>query len=146
VAEAESNDDEVCVAFSQIRWHDSKLVDLHLVRDGEKKKYDLRLNLDLIEGFSEGRSKRSNRSALFLDCRIIQADLDLLGVLICGGDIASAVCYANAVDLEKKSRNKARQFDFPQRYNPLEKCLGFLIEMINPGGEIIVFAKDFELV
>jgi len=146
VSEAEFNADEVCARFSQLYWHDSKLLDLHLVKHAEKKRYDLRLDLDLIVSFSEGRIERSNKSALFRECRIVRMDLDLLGVLICGGDIGSAVCYSDAVELERKNKDKARQFDFPQSYNPLEKCLGFLIEMINPGGEIIVFARDFELV
>ena len=146
MSEAQLCFDEVCAKFSQIYWHDSKLLDLHLLKHPEKKQYDLRLDLDLIVSFSEGRTERSKQSALFHECRIIQADLDLLGVLICGGDIASAVCYADAIEFERENRDKARQFDFPQSYNPLEKCLGFLIEMINPGGEIIVFAKGFELV
>jgi hypothetical protein len=136
---------EVCTRFSEVRWHDSKLLDLCLLKDGTTKKYDLRLSLDLIVGSREGVIERSKKSALFRECRILQTDLDLLGVLICGGDIASATCYPDAVELEK-GRDKARQFDFAQDHNPLEKCWGFLIEMINPGGEIIVFARDFELV
>lgn len=136
---------EVCTRFSQLHWHDSKLLDLHLLRVPGRK-YDLRLDLDFIVGFTERQAERANKSAIFRECRIVQMDLDLLGVVICGGDIGSATCYADAVELEKKNRDKLRQFDFPQSYNPLEQCMGFLIEMISPGGQIIIFAKHFELV
>jgi len=132
--------------FSQVQWHDSKLLDLHLVRHGEKKQYDLRLDLNLVVGFSDGRTERNKTIALFEDCRVIQADIDLLGVLLCDGAIASAVCYTDAVDLERKIRDRGSRFDFPESYNPLEKCLGFVIEMINPGGELIVFARDFQMI
>jgi len=145
VPEAAKTDD-IRGKFSQVQWHDSKLLNLQLLRHAEKKQYDLRLDLNLIVGFSKGRTERSKKTALFEDCRIIQADLDLLGVLLCDGAIASAVCYTDAVELERKVRDKGRRFDFPDSYNPLEKCLGFLIEMINPGGELIVFARDFQLV
>src|SRR5258708_9235895 len=144
--EQEVSYEKICFRFSQVPWHDSKLTDLYLLRDDETKKCDLRLGLDLNVAFSKERIERSKSLAVFKECRILQVDLDLLGVLICGGDIASGVCYEDAVDFERRRRNKAQQFDFPQRYNPLEKCLAFLIEMINPGGEIVVLAKDFELV
>jgi hypothetical protein len=73
-------------------------------------------------------------------------DLDPLGLVICGGDIGSATCDENAVELERTYRPTQEQFDFPQSYNPLEECIGFLIEMINPGGKLIVFARDFQLI
>lgn len=132
--------------FSQVQWHDSKILDLHLVRDGEKKQYDLRVELNLIVSFSKGRTERSKKVALFEGCRIIQTDLDLLGVLLCDGAIAGAVCYADPIELERKIRDKAALFDMPESYNPLEKCVGFLIEMINPGGELVVFARNFQLI
>lgn len=135
---------DICERFSRLQWHDSKLIELRLLKHAERK-YDLQLDLDLIIGFSEGRTERSKKRAIFEECRIIRTDLDLLGVLMCDGAIASAVCYPDAIELEKKIRDKAERFDFPESYNPLERCLGFLIEMINPGGEIVVFAKDFQI-
>ena len=138
--------EKICESFSQIRWHDSKLLDLHLMRNPEKWQYDLRLDLNLIVGYPEVEIERRKHSALFSDCRIIQTDLDLLGILICGGDIGAAGCYPDSVELEKRKRDKVRQFDLPQNQNPLEECIGFFFEMIPPGGQIIIFAKDFHLV
>jgi hypothetical protein len=93
----------------------------------------------------KGGNERQEKHIVFRECRIVLADLDLLGVLMCRGDIASAVCYPNAVELERTKRDKTRQFDLPEDHNPLEECLGFRIQMIHPGGEIVVFARDFEL-
>lgn len=138
--------DEVCARFSRLHWHDSKLLNLHLLKVPDERKYDLQLEIDLITGFEEGEFQRSDRTAVFRECRIVQMDLDLLGIVICGGDIGSATCYVDAVDLEKRYRAKLGQFDFPQSYNPLEECFAFLIEMIHPGGEMIIFAKDFQLI
>ena len=138
--------EKICESFSQIRWHDSKLLDVHLIRSPEKPQYDLRLDLNLIVGYTEGKIERRKQSALFSDCRIIQTDLDLLGILLCGGDIGAAGCHPNSAELEKTKRDKVRLFDLPQDQNPLEEYIGFFFEMIPPGGEIIIFARDFELV
>lgn len=138
--------DEVCARFSRLHWHDSKLLNVHLLRTFGERKYDLQLDIDLITGFEQGEFQRSDNTVVFEECRIVQMDFDLLGIVICGGDIGSATCYVDAVDLESKYRAKLPQFDFPQSYSPLEECVGFLIEMINPGGELVVFARNFQLI
>jgi hypothetical protein len=138
--------EKICESFSQILWHDSKLLGLHLIRNTENPQYDLRLDLNLIVGYSEGKVERKKQSALFSDCRIIQTDLDLLGILLCSGDIGAAGCYPDSAELEKRKRDKVRLFDLPQDLNPLQECIGFFFEMVPPGGQIIIFAKDFELV
>ena len=95
---------EICAEFSKIFWHDSKLLDLHLTLHEEPMQYDLRLDLDLIVCFSEGKIERRLQSAVFRDCRILQTDLDLLGVLLCSNDIGAAGCYPDAVELQKRKR------------------------------------------
>ena len=142
---AKARVDQICAEFSKIHWHDSKLLNLHLTQPEEIRQYDLRLDLDLIVGFSEGKFERKLQSAFFRDCRILKTDLDLLGVLLCGGDIAAAGCYPDAIELEKGERDKVRQFDLPQTRNPLDECVGFFFEMVPPGGQMIIFARGFEL-
>lgn len=139
------NKNEVCARFSDVRWHDSELIELHLARVPGSNQYDLRLDLNLITGYSNDGPKMSRHSALFIGCRIIKADLDLLGLIMCGGAIASGVCYPDATELEHSHRTKIQDFDLPQDQNRLEECLGFLLEMIHPGGELLVFAQDFQL-
>jgi len=146
MVENEINKQEISLRFSQLHWHDSKLLDLCVLKQDGEKKYDIQLTLNLIMVYRQGGGvETSKKRVVFKECRGIEADLDLLGVLICGGAIGSATCYSDAVDFKRRRTNKAGQFDFPESYNPLEKCLAFFIEMINPGGQIIVFARDFEL-
>jgi hypothetical protein len=137
--------DEICKSFSQVMWHDSKLLGVHLIRDEERPQYDLKLDLNLIVGYSEGKIEWRKQSALFSDCRIIQTDLDLLGILLCSAAIGAVGCYPDSAELEKRKRDKVRLFDLPQDLNPLEECIGFFFEMVPPGGQMILFAKDFEL-
>ncbi len=136
---------DICARFSQVPWHDSELIDLHLLRIPEKSQYDLRLDVDLITGYTKEGPEMTRSSVNFVGCRIIKADFDLLGILICSGAIASGVCYPDPTELERRKSPNAQEFGFPQDHNPLEKCVGFLIEMINPGGELSIFAQDFEL-
>jgi len=140
-----NKNEKICESFSQIMWHDSKLLGLHLVKDPDKGRYDLQLDLNLIV-YSEGKIEWKRQSALFSNCRIVLADLDLLGILLCSGDIGAATCHVDPVAFEKRKRDKAQLFDLPQSGNPLDECIGFFFEMIPPGGQLIVFARDFELI
>lgn len=146
MVETKLNADETCARFSKIYWHDSKLINLHILKRPEEGQYDLQLDLNLIVSFSPGNTEWRKHSAIFRDCRIVQTDLDLLGVLLCGGDIGVAGCYPDSLELEKRKRDKVRLFDLPQDLNPLSKCIGFFFEMIPPGGQLIIFARDFTLI
>ena len=142
------NKTEICARFDEVKWHDSELKDVHLVRSFENpptRQYELSLDLNLITGYTEGRYEWARYSAHFLGCRILKADFDLLGLIFCGGAISCGVCYPDALELEQKMRGKTQDFDFPEDHHPLEECLGFLLQMIPPGGEILVVAQDFEL-
>jgi hypothetical protein len=139
------NKTEIRASFSAVRWHDSELIDMHLVRIPNELRYDLSLDLNLITGYTKDGPEMSRHTALFRGCRIIKADFDLLGVLVCGGAIASGTCYTEALEFARRNASKAPELDFPEIHNPLEECVGFLFEMINPGGEMIVCAQDFQL-
>lgn len=78
----------ICARFSQNTWHDSKIIQLHVVKDLENDRYDLLLDLNMIVGYSEGKHERARKTGRFTNCRVIKADLDLLGMLLCGGDLA----------------------------------------------------------
>lgn len=144
--ETEIDFEKVCGRFSQVHWHDSKLLNIHLLKDPEKRAYSLRLDINLIINFSGGKVERRKKTTIFKECRIVQTNLDLLGVLMCGGAVASGSCYKDATQLERNKRNQATDFDLPQDNNPLEKCVGFHIEMIHPGGDIVIFARDFDII
>ena len=135
----------ICARFSQNTWHDSKIIQLHVVKDLENDRYDLLLDLNMIVGYSEGKHERARKTGRFTNCRVIKADLDLLGMLLCGGDLACALCYPDAIEFERKSRDMARDFDLPDERNKLEGCLGFHFDLIHPGGDLIVIARDFSI-
>lgn len=145
MSEIQNQFEEVYARFQQIDWHDSEFLNLHLLKDSENSKCDLWLEINLNISFSKGGYNQVKTNVIFKECRIVQIDLDLLGVIMCSGAIGDAICYKDAAQLEKEVRNKIIQFDLLEKENPLANCLGFYIEMINPGGEIIIFAKDFEL-
>lgn len=136
----------MCARFDGLLWHDSELLELHLMNDVEGGKYDLRLDLNLYEKNLEGKFAKYRRSVLFIDCRIVQTDLDLLGVMLCSRHIADANCRREVIAYESENRGKLRDFDLPQKHKPLEDCMVFHIEMIHPGGEIVIYAKNFEIV
>ena len=140
-----NNNTDICARFSQVPWHDSELIDVHLLRIPEKLQYDLRLDLNLITGYTKAGPEMTRCSVLFVGCRIIKLNFDLLGILICSGAIASGVCYPDPTELERRKGLNTQEFGFPQDHNPVEKCTGFFIEMINPGGEILIVAQDFQL-
>lgn len=131
--------------FERLYWHDSRIINLRLLKDDSNRKYNLELDIDLYEKNSEGKIEHVRKIIIFSECRIIQLDFDLLGLLFCNGDISNAVCYIDAIQFEKEKRGKLKHFGFPDTSNPLEKCLVFSIEMIHPAGELIIFARTFEI-
>ena len=145
--ETKNNADEICNRFDAIHWHDSEIQQISIKKDAAKNTYDIVFDLRLITQFSDSERKYiyEGRHLIFKHCRITLLDLDLLGMLLCRGAIADAVCYKDAMELEKKIRDKAKNFDLPERNNPLEYCLGFRIYMLPPSGNIFIFARDFEL-
>lgn len=140
-SESQADFKDVCTRFSQIKWHDSKLLGFGLLKRPEPQTYDLTLNVRL----REGRLALLDRSVIFRKCRIVLINLDVLGVGLCSGDISDAVCFTDAAAFERKVRDRVASFDLPQDLNPIEECVGFHIQMIHPGGEIYVIAKSFEL-
>lgn len=140
-SESQADFGDVCTRFSQLKWHDSKLLGFSLSKRPEPQTYDLTLNVRL----REDRLALFDKSVVFRKCRIVLLNLDVLGVGLCSGDIGGADCYPDAVAFERKVRDQVASFDLPQDLNPIEECVGFHIQMIHPGGEIIVIAKTFEL-
>lgn len=137
---------EVSNQFNRVRWHDSKFFSLELLPDENEETYSLRLNVKLITNTQGGEDEWVDKKLIFRECRIVRLDLDLLAMQFIGGDIASAVCETEAGSREKTERDKIKDFDLPQKDNSLDDLLFFKITFIHPGGELIAFAKSFELV
>jgi len=134
---------EICDRFNSLHWHDSKLLGV-AVRETGGGEYDVRLQLDLFTDTPEGL-RLTSTELRFSEARVLQLDLDILGITYCGGDIGTASCEA---DSEVKTRLEGQlreNFDLPQPDPPLSQLCEFHIRMIHPGGMLRIFAKDFAL-
>ena len=133
----------VCRRFNELPWHDSKLLGFKIDFEGDTPD-NLQLEVKLN---APDRAKRQwrNSKLIFKECRFIKLDLDLLGIQLCGGDIASATCETNSA-LKKKIEDFLEvEFDLPEERNPFETTFHYQVLMIHPGGELNLFAKEFEL-
>jgi hypothetical protein len=137
---------QICARFDTIHWHDSRLVGVHLVSGKDSGDYEIRFEVRFLANAEPGQYQYKNGEVLFLGPRIIQADLDLLGMQYCGGDIAYASCEKESALKEKLESEKLQHFSLLQESEPLADLLHFHIVLIDPGGEISIFARDFEIV
>ena len=145
MTEPRPNSDETCARFARLLWHDSELIGYQVTKDEDAYEYSVRLDLLLYEKNQEGKFVRNPRKVTFKDCRILQTDLDLLGVLLCGGAISYGECHTDAPKHEAEHRGRLQEFDLPEAKNPLDSCLVFHIAMCPPGGEVVIYAKDFQV-
>lgn len=131
-----------CSRFNELPWHDSKLVGLKIFYEEE---YGLQLDVQLRTGSKDGADQWRKSRLVFEGCRFVRADLDLLGMELCGGDIATASCERDSPLKKQVADLSLAQFDLPDDRNPFEETYHFQILMIHPGGEMNFFAKAFAL-
>ena len=125
---------EVCDQFERLRWHDSKLMGIHVRTVDNTHEINMAIQWVPRSGDNWIESK-----VLFSNCTYIMADLDLGGKTLCSDSIACGVC---SIDSELKARIQREQFKFEPGH--LDEFFHFTIELIQPGGEIHIFAKSFE--
>ena len=123
--------------FNEIPWHDAKFLGMSIFRD-EKQ------GLDLVYWFLRiwQEDFRSLKKAImiFEEATIVRTNLDLDGKRVAADDIADASCMA---DSELK-RQVERELRYEQ--HPLRDHFHFQLDLIDPGGQVNVFAKSFRLV
>lgn len=137
---------DICKRFNDMHWHDSKLIGFQVFPIEGGLKDDTSFDIKLVTNAQLGKQEWKNVKLILKDCRIIKLNLDLLGKQLCGGDLASAHCEKESALKEYVEGEELKHFDLPQEENPLAELLHFTIQLIHPGGEINVFARDFELV
>ena len=118
--------------FNGLPWHDSQLLGVTISASAEEEKQSVVLDL----AFRAGREWRVT-AATFRECTIVQLDLDLDGMRVCGHSINTARCLRESPLKEQLTRTKLKYED-----NPLDDYYHFRIAMINPGGELNIVAKD----
>lgn len=123
--------------FNDIPWHDSKFLGLSVFQD-EK------LGLDIVCWFLRlwQNDPRSLRKAIliFEGATIVRTNLDLDGKRVVADDISDASCMS---DSELKRQIEKELF---YEHYPLADYFHFQLNLVDPGGQISVFAKSFRLV
>jgi hypothetical protein len=134
---------EACSRFNALYWHDSKLLGLKIENMEGHQGYQVTLQLDLYtDGVPDGHIRRRTEIR-FKECRMIQAEVDLLGMSYCGGDIATAFCQEGSERKALLESRLSKDFDLPQPDSPLADLNHYTIDMIHPGGLIHIFARGF---
>lgn len=126
--------------FNSLNLHDSELLNIQILRSKDGLTNDVCFEIKLLTNPQHGNYKWENAKLIMKDCTVIKIDLDLDGKRACADAIAGASCEIASdlkgyVDKEGLYREK----------KPLSGYLHFTIGLIHPGGEINVFAKNFEL-
>lgn len=134
---------QVNESLKQIRWHDSKFLSLQLTkarRENHNDEYELSISV-LDSNKPDSKPVVVN----FLDSRILKLDIDLLGLGQCSGHIGSIYVCEDAQQFEEEYRNRNHDFGLNEESLPLEDLMVFHIELIHPGGEIMIFARDVRI-
>jgi hypothetical protein len=143
-----SSTEEICGRFNSLNWHDSELRGFVVNYSGVESKRDdrceiiLSLNLSLPRLLSEPEMFAPTEIR-FLQARFFHADVDLLGVTYCGGDISDAKCGVDSQFMRQFISERVRNFTLPQDDQSLADLRHFGIYLCNPSGEINIVAKDF---
>jgi hypothetical protein len=139
---------QVCKRFNEIDWHDSELrsvfVNYSRTEPGSEHSYEIILTVDL----STFPSPRETEvfvpiEVRFLRARYFCADLDLLGMGYCGGDISGAECSEESNFKRQIFETKIANFNLPQDPNSWANLKHFQIYLCNPSGDINIIAEDF---
>jgi hypothetical protein len=132
--------------FNGRSWHDSKLREFCVYYAADRSEYEIRLRLEILTGFDTSRDTYRVAELRFSGARIVRANIDLLGLSYCGGDISAAECYEESPFLGKTDTRLTQEFMLPQESSQLKRLLHFQIALINPAGKIDIVATDFHLI
>jgi len=143
--------EDVRLRFESLLWHDSELRGIILdysvaqTKRNEPCKLSIRVDLRAKTMHSEGEVLVPTELR-FLRPRFFSADVDLLGVSYCGGDISSVECSEVSKFMQRFISETVPNFNLPQDEQSLATLKHFGIYLCNPSGQINIVAEDFELV
>lgn len=142
---SESGVDWAIERFSNLYWHDSMLLQHHVLQRKESRGYDVRMDFDFIESYGTGRPQYAPKSLIFLDCQLIQLELDLFGMTSTNGQISEAMFCRSFSKLDPETRKKFQRYDLQgMPNNPIRDCFYRQINLIPPGGSIALFARQLQ--
>lgn len=131
--------------FDSIHWHDSRLLGVHMEASAPGLPYEVNLSLQIVAQPNAGQTSHVPATLSFLNCRFVKIDNYLLGMSLCGGDIACALALCKP-DSPYLREIEASWTDVPVApEEQLDRLIHFRFEMIVPGGELDFAAEDFDL-
>ncbi|WP_263368210.1 hypothetical protein [Edaphobacter bradus] len=122
--------------FAKLPWHDSKLLELRVFRDNIPDQENLECSIE----FTKSHNSWRRAVVLFRNCTIAKIDLDLDGKKVCADSIFYATC-----EIESALKKSLEAGQLKNERNPLSDYYHFRILLVHPGGELNIFAKDFEI-
>lgn len=122
--------------FTNLPWHDAKLLEVRVFRDSALNQENLSCTID----FEAARNSWRRAVVLFRDCTIAKIDLDLDGKRVCADSIFDAKC-----EIESSLKKSLEAEQLKNERNPLRDYYHFRILLVSPGGELNVLAKDFDV-
>lgn len=137
------SDDErdiICQRFNKINWHDSKLIEINIAYISDYHRYDIYLKIKLLTNPMPGHYDWRDAILRIRDCTIIRMNVDLTAKLTCADDISVAYC-----EKETPLKKQIERVDLTHEENPLADYLHFHLGLIVPGGDVDIFAKNFDL-
>lgn len=123
-------------AFTKLPWHDAKLLELRIARDSVLDQD----NLACVVEFMAAHNSWHRAVVTLSDCTIAKIDLDLDGKRVCADSIFSATC-----ERESALKRSLEAGQLRGERHPLSDYYHFHILLVAPGGELSVFAKDFDV-
>lgn len=101
--------------------------------------------MELRNSSEDGKALWRSSRLTVKECRVVQMEVDLLGIHLCGGDIANARCEIDSKLKKEVANLNFENFDLPEESNPFEATYHYHVSMIHPGGELNLFARSHEL-
>jgi hypothetical protein len=134
--------------FNKLLWHDSKLQGIRIQRRSGSPFDEISLDIALYVDRQPNGYERRPVSITFSSWRYVRMGMDLESKRLCSDDISEAWCEKDSVlkkQIEEKISHEPMQAR-PEKERPLAEHYLFRILLITPGGEMIIVARNFELV
>jgi hypothetical protein len=128
--------ESVSDSFNRLRWHDSKLLSLRVVRNDDDLD-DVLLDVEL-RGMPG--QELTPMTVVLEDAVFFFSDIDLQGKRECADDISSGKCWGESNLMTKLQTERLK-------YSPdaLAGYFHFSVYLIPPGGTVDVIASGFRL-
>lgn len=104
------------------------------------------MELNSIVGFSNGHSQYGKKKIIFDDCSFFASSFSFSYLIACRMSIDDANYYDNFTTIDADLRETLEQRYITNGNSLFKDDFIIYIEMIEPGGEIFIAAKEFKVI